>query len=51
MGNLCERIVVAPPLYKLHFDLRIGECVESPEDPVRAHAVREGGRRFLLAAP
>ena len=45
VGSLGDRIVVASPLYKNHFDLRNGECIESPEYSVRAHAVRvEQGR-------
>lgn len=40
VGNLGERLVVASPLYKNHFDLRTGECLETPEHSVRAHAVR-----------
>lgn len=45
LGNLGERIVVASPLYKNHFDLTTGECLEAPEQSVRAHGVRiEGGR-------
>jgi nitrite reductase (NADH) small subunit len=45
VGSLGERIVVASPLYKNHFDLRTGDCLEAPEHSVRAHAVRvEGGR-------
>ena len=51
LGSLGERIVVASPLYKNHFDLRTGECLEAPEQSVRAHGVRvEGGRvRVALA--
>ena len=45
VGSLGDRIVVASPLYKNHFDLRNGECLEAPEHSVRAHAVRvEQGR-------
>lgn len=40
IGSLGDRIVVASPLYKNHFDLRTGECLEAPEHSVRAHAVR-----------
>ena len=40
VGNLGERLVVASPLYKNHFDLRTGECLEAPEHSVRSHAVR-----------
>ena len=45
VGSLGDRIVVASPLYKNHFDLRNGACLEAPEHSVRAHAVRvEDGR-------
>jgi nitrite reductase (NADH) small subunit len=48
VGNLGERLVVASPLYKNHFDLRTGECVETPEHSIRVHEVRvEGGRLFV----
>ena len=40
IGSLGDRTVVASPLYKNHFDLRTGECLEAPEHSVRAHAVR-----------
>jgi nitrite reductase (NADH) small subunit len=40
VGNLGERIVVASPIYKHHFDLRNGECLEAPENSVRAYKVR-----------
>lgn len=44
VGSLGERTVVASPLYKQHYDLRTGECVESPELSVHAYPVdvREG---------
>ncbi|MGA7812031.1 nitrite reductase small subunit NirD, partial [Caballeronia sp.] len=31
VGSLGERIVVASPIYKHHFDLNTGECLEAPE--------------------
>jgi nitrite reductase (NADH) small subunit len=51
VGNLGERLVVAAPLYKNHFDLRTGECLEAPEHSVRAHRVRvsEGHVQVALA--
>lgn len=49
VGSLGDRTVVASPLYKHHFDLRSGECLESPELSVRAHAVRVEGPQVLLA--
>jgi nitrite reductase (NADH) small subunit len=39
VGNLGEQLVVASPLYKNHFDLRTGECLEFPEMSVSAHQV------------
>ncbi|MGI4779221.1 MAG: nitrite reductase small subunit NirD [Janthinobacterium lividum] len=50
VGNLGDRVVVASPIYKNHFDLRTGECLESPEHSVRAHAVRveAGGVQVAL---
>ncbi len=35
-----ERIVVASPIYKQHFDLATGECLEAPQHSVRAFAAR-----------
>ncbi|MET3233804.1 UNVERIFIED_ORG: nitrite reductase (NADH) small subunit [Burkholderia sp. 1263] len=40
IGSLGERLVVASPIYKHHFDLRTGECLESPEYSVSAFATR-----------
>ena len=45
VGNLGEHVVVASPLYKNHFDLTTGACLEAPEYSVRAHSVSiEDGR-------
>ncbi len=49
LGNLGERLVVASPIYKNHFDLATGECLEAPEHSVRAHAVRIDGEQVLVA--
>jgi nitrite reductase (NADH) small subunit len=49
VGNLGGRLVVASPLYKNHFDLATGECLEAPEHSVRAHAVRIEAGRVLVA--
>jgi nitrite reductase (NADH) small subunit len=40
VGNLGERIVVASPIYKHHFDLRTGECIEAPEHSVGSFHAR-----------
>lgn len=48
VGSLGERTVVASPLYKNHFDLRTGECLEAPEQSVHAHRVKvESGRLWV----
>ena len=49
VGSLGERIVVASPLYKNHFDLRTGDCLEAPEHSVRAHEVCIEDGRVLVA--
>lgn len=49
VGSLGDRLVVASPLYKNHFDLRTGECLEAPQNSVRPHAVRIDGGRVLVA--
>lgn len=40
IGSIGEHTVVASPLYKQHFDLRTGECIDSPEYSVPAYEVR-----------
>ncbi|GIZ50480.1 nitrite reductase small subunit NirD [Noviherbaspirillum aridicola] len=40
VGNLGDRLVVASPIYKHHFDLENGACIEAPEKSVRAWPVR-----------
>lgn len=48
VGNLGERIVVASPIYKQHFDLQTGECLESPEHSVATYPARvEGGKVWV----
>ena len=49
VGNLGERIVVASPIYKHHFDLQSGECLEAPENSVTAYPVRMHERQVLVA--
>jgi len=49
LGNLGERVVVASPLYKNHYDLATGECLEYPELSVTAHQVRVDAGRVLVA--
>ena len=48
VGSLGEHVVVASPLYKTHFDLRTGACLETPEHSVRAYAARVENGRVLV---
>lgn len=50
VGNLGERLVVASPIYKHHYDLATGECVEDPGTPVRTYPVRVVDNRVQVAA-
>ena len=50
VGSLGERIVVASPIYKHHFDLQTGECLEAPEHSVASYPVRvEAGKVWVGA--
>ncbi|HSW20426.1 MAG TPA: nitrite reductase small subunit NirD [Ramlibacter sp.] len=49
VGNLGERIVVASPLYKQHFCLESGECLEAPENSVNAYPARVENGAVLVA--
>ncbi len=50
VGNLGERIVVASPIYKQHFDLATGECLEAPDNSVASYRTRiEGGKVWIGA--
>ena len=40
VGSLGERIVVASPIYKHHFDLQTGECLEAPANSVGTYPAR-----------
>lgn len=42
VGSVGERVVVASPLYKQRFDLRTGECIETPAHSVPAYSARIG---------
>ncbi len=50
VGSLGDRIVVASPIYKQHFDLRTGECLEAPEQSVSAYRVKVAGGKVWIAA-
>jgi nitrite reductase (NADH) small subunit len=50
VGSLGERIVVASPIYKQHFDLQTGECLEAPEHSVSAYPARIDDGQVWVAA-
>ena len=50
VGNLGDRLVVASPIYKHHFDLRTGECLEAPENSVDAYTARVYDGKVWVAA-
>lgn len=43
VGDLKEQVVVASPLYKQHFNLETGQCLENPAVKVPTYAVRIEG--------
>jgi nitrite reductase (NADH) small subunit len=50
VGSLGERVVVASPIYKHHFDLQTGECLEAPENSVPTWPARiEAGKVWVGA--
>lgn len=49
VGDLGGRLVVASPLYKQHFELQTGHCLEEDDVRVEAYAVRLDGDDVLLA--
>jgi nitrite reductase (NADH) small subunit len=49
LGSLGDRLVVASPMHKNHFDLRTGECLEAPHQSVRAYEVRVIDGRVRVA--
>ena len=48
VGSLGERIVVASPIYKQHFDLQTGECLESPAHSVGTYPARIAGGKVWV---
>ena len=40
VGDLKGQLVVASPVYKQHFSLESGCCLEEPEQKIKVHSVR-----------
>jgi len=49
VGDVGGRLVVASPIYKQHFDLTNGECLEQNEVQVTTYNVRLEGDDVLIA--
>ncbi|HEX2796584.1 MAG TPA: nitrite reductase small subunit NirD [Immundisolibacter sp.] len=51
VGDLGGQLVVASPLYKQHFRLLDGQCLEDPAVRVASYPARLDGERVLIAIP
>lgn len=51
VGDVKGELVVASPIYKQHFSLVSGQCVEKPEVSVPVYAVRTLKGRVEVACP
>jgi nitrite reductase (NADH) small subunit len=51
LGQMGNELVIASPLYKQHFRLRDGGCVEYPEQRLRVWPVRLNGDAVEIATP
>ncbi len=48
VGDLSERLVVASPLYKQHFDLATGQCLEDDTVSIEVYEARIEGDKVLI---
>lgn len=51
VGDIKGEPVVASPLYKQHFSLRSGQCLENPDASVPVYAVRLQGEQLEIGLP
>ena len=51
VGDVQGEPVVATPLYKKHFSLRDGRCLEDDSHRLATYAVRLSGNQVQIAAP
>lgn len=49
VGSIGARIVVASPIYKQHFDLQNGACIESAAHPVDCYRARVAEGQVWIA--
>lgn len=50
IGSLSERMVVASPIFKQHFCLKNGECIEDNSTQLKTYPVRIENNMVLLPA-
>ncbi len=50
IGSMANQTVVASPLYKQHFDLNTGMCIEDSEVVIKTYEVRIENGKVQLAA-
>jgi len=50
VGSIEERIVVASPIYKQHFCLKTGSCLEQDDTQLKTYPVRIENNRVQLSA-
>ena len=50
IGSLQGRAVVASPVYKQHFDLLTGQCLEDDTVSIKIYPVKIEGEAVLIAA-
>ncbi len=48
-GSITDKVVVASPIYKQHFDLNSGSCLEDESVSVKTYPVRLNGSIVQLA--
>lgn len=50
IGDIEGKLVVASPLYKQHFELATGQCLEDEENPVPVFQLRLEDDQVMIAA-
>ena len=48
IGSLGEDLVVASPLYKQHFNLETGLCIEEPQHHLKTYPIRQVGGQVQI---
>ena len=49
VGDIAGQLVVASPLYRQHYDLQTGACLEDDAEQVDVYSVRLEGDSVLIA--